>query len=240
MVRLLMLAVGWPGRAVLVAAFLLPVIPLRAQSLGAQIRGQVLDAGGLPVSGARVTAFPADLAGDRRSVESVSGQDGSFTLDGLGAGAYQVCAEVSGSELLNPCRWDTRVNNISVAANQQMSGVLVRLKKGLPLLVQVDDPRQLLTAYEKPGGGLYLMIGIWTTTGLFHPARMAGAAGPGRNYTLTVPVDTPIKLTVGGPKLVLSDEKGQPVQAGAAPVAFQASALDSQKVFRFRIDSVQN
>jgi hypothetical protein len=77
-----------PCAALLLLALILACAPAWAQA-GA-IVGRVTGPGGLPVSGARVTATPAGGA-VRRS--AVTGEGGAFRLAGLAAGEYRVRAQ---------------------------------------------------------------------------------------------------------------------------------------------------
>ncbi len=88
---------------------------------GAEIRGRVVDDGGVPVPGAQVS-----LREGRRSWDlpnAVSGADGSFTLAGVGDGIYRLFAEKQGYAS------DEEGQEITVSGSS-VSGVEVRLSRG--------------------------------------------------------------------------------------------------------------
>ena len=80
--------------AALVTAFLAAAAPVRAQTLGAPLKGQivgsVVDAGGEPIASATVS-----LSGPTSRVTTTS-PDGRFAITGLPAGAYEVRGSLTG------------------------------------------------------------------------------------------------------------------------------------------------
>jgi hypothetical protein len=219
-----------------IAALIVTGLIGSAQQPTAEIQGQLVDDAQLPVANARVrvvrTAQPALTA-----AESVTAANGGFSITGLSAGDYQICVEIAGRELLNPCLWQPKPIPVRLDASQRLTGVQVRLKKPVPLTVRVDDPAQLLSSYERSPAGGPLLIGIWSANGLFHPARVVSQDAQGRNYTLLAPSETSLHLSVNGHKIQLLDENGQPFNSNP-PIALKIDRTATEKYFRFSVAGV--
>ena len=101
---------------------------------------------GRPVSHALVTAYlryPA--AGEARPVlrSGVSGADGSYSIGGLAAGSYLVCAQAEGRPLLDPCEWSDKPPAWNLRAGEA-ARVEVAMARGVWMHFRVrDEEREL-------------------------------------------------------------------------------------------------
>ena len=150
-----------------------------------RVNGQVRDHAGAPVPNARIRAVPLAAPGGARA-NALAAVDGSFALTGLPAGLYQLCADVPGAELLDPCLWDRQPTPVTVR-DLPLNGMSLQLKRGATLSVRVDDPGRSLVAAERSGKGHLIsgrVVGEWSlSSGACHRggrARtnlLAGASG---------------------------------------------------------------
>jgi hypothetical protein len=135
----------------------------------ASIAGRVLEPGGAPASGARVTLH-ADTAerigrlrGDVKAPEVLSAEDGTFLLTGLGTGTSTIYAERAGSAPSETVAVETR-------AGEPSQGVVLKLRKGALVTGEVYG------ADGKPAAGVRIVAqeqANWNTS-------MKRADGEGR------------------------------------------------------------
>lgn len=217
------------------AAVLLAVGCAFAQPKSGAIQGFVAVEDGAPLPGAlvlysRVTPLveigtsyrPAPgEAFVRRTVSADA--NGRFSVSDLPAGEYLLCAEVPSGPYLNPCRWSfayrTTVSPGSVATPT------VVLKKGTLLKVRVNDPAGLLPSVkEDVSRPLQLIVGVVFGEGAFLRAKNTAVHGAGRDYEMSVPVSTALKLWVFSRHVMLADSKGAAIDNAGAKIPFQATA----------------
>ena len=223
-----------------VAAVLLSsaAFPIAAQSGLGSIEGRVLDYAGVPVTGANVTATLVTPGRAGSQLRSLSGDNGAFVLSPVPPGGYAVCAEFPARQLLDPCAWGERTLHINVDPSQRVVAG-VKLLKGVPLNVRIDDPSQILTAEEAMPGGGGLMIGVHAPNGLFHPVRPAGRDGQGRGFTILAPAETALRLALNNRKLAIEDAAGTPLAENTQSIPFRAQYSEARKDFRFVVRSAR-
>jgi protocatechuate 3,4-dioxygenase beta subunit len=135
----------------------------------ASIAGRVLDPGGKPASGARVTLHvpPAQrmqrMRGDVKAPEATSGEDGTFVLGGLGGGTVSIFAERAGFAASEPA-------SVETLPGQKSEGVVLKLRKGAVVTGEVFD------SAGKPAGGVRVVA---QEAGNFN-TNMKSADGEGR------------------------------------------------------------
>jgi uncharacterized GH25 family protein len=113
---------------------------------GVEVRGRVVDEGGIPVASARV----ALRAGPRswNQPDAASGADGSFVLDGVADGTYRVVADKEGFAR-------SREGGVEVTvAGSSLSGIEVKLTAGGSIVGQLSglDFAELATVQISLGG----------------------------------------------------------------------------------------
>ncbi len=185
---------------------------------GGGIAGRVTDGSGAAVSGAGVMASlqPPSAAGPFTpfTATAASGADGSFTMAGLPAGTYRLCAEHRAAGMLNPCLWSDEPILAAVAEGQTTQGRDIRMAKGAVLTVRLNDPRGLLSRYLGKTPGAHILVGIGRGTAPFMAATPSAADDTGRELTLLVPVDTPLQASVFSSFFSLADETGARAKKG--------------------------
>jgi hypothetical protein len=99
------------------------------------------------------------------------------------------------------------------------------LKKGVLLKVRVNDPAGLLPAVKEDFlRPLNLIVGVVFGEGAFLRATNTGVDGAGRDYEMSVPAGTPLKLWVFSRHVTTADSRGLPVDNLGAKIPFQAAA----------------
>lgn len=218
----------------LVPALLLSIVAGSSLVAQQRVSGRVLDDAGLPVTGARIRAVPLAAVGAAaasREANAAGAADGSFALNALPAGLYQLCADAPGKELLDPCLWDKRPTPVTVG-DRPLTGMAVQLKRGATLSIRVDDPGKTVQAAEKSGKG-HLLVGVWSANGTFHPARVTTEDAGGRTYSLTLPVGIAAKLSVNAMALNLRDTAGKAIAGGGVSVDVAVPAAG--QAFRYSV-----
>lgn len=228
---------GWIGIACLVVAAFPSVGVAQAQSSSAvagQIQGKVvLEAGGSALSGATVTAYRIAPAPAVR-VSTSTGSDGSFTVAGLAPGRYGICVKHPSGTLIDPCQWPYIQRPLSVTNGGTSGGVVIRMKKASALNVRVNDTGQFLARKSSEAFPPHVLVGAFDMRGAFHPALQTGKDSSGVSYQLSIPVDFPIRLTVGSPKVKLEDAQHAPVPLkGHSEIVVQPSSQSQQRSFTF-------
>ena len=148
---------------------------------GGAVEGRVLDAAGLPLSGAQVR-FDKQARRDRHRYQASSDADGRFELDGMALGSYQVTAT-------RPGYGPTRLPD-EVTVDGAVDGIEIVLRPGVEIVGRVKGlDFEALAAVEVEAddgrGGLYpavvdyegnyrvgdLAPGVWTVRGRLEGGR---------------------------------------------------------------------
>lgn len=152
-----------------------------------------------------------------------SDANGAFSVSNLPVGEYLLCAEVPSGPYLDPCKWSV-AQRTTVSAGGVATPTIV-LKKGVLLKVRVNDPAGLLPAVKEDFlRPLNLIVGVVFGEGAFLRATNTGVDGTGRDYEMSVPAGTPVKLWVFSRHVTMVDSRGLPVDNLGAKIPFQATA----------------
>lgn len=209
------------------------------------IQGTVANGQGSPIKGAvvsyhrlatYVSAAPQPFAAGQQSSAGTPrlapGEipiDRAVTTDALGghksgllvAGTYTLCVDVPGQPYLDPCRWST-APSASVSENR-ISTLNVVIQKGVYVRIRVNDPQRLLPSSEKhPLDFPHLTAGVFFGTGAFQAAQRSAVDSGGQDYSLAVPMRTPLTLWIFSRDVALSGDSGVTFSGTGAKVAFQA------------------
>jgi hypothetical protein len=172
----------------------------------------------------------------RSSGSAKSGANGAFTISNLAAGTYHICVESGGVGYLDPCAWDPILPTVQIAAGQSLTGYRMTVKRGTALQVRINDAAGALSASaQQPAGKAppTLLLGVFTTRGLFHLLATTGKDAAGFNQQVTVQQNASVRLHVSGQGLQITDANGAAVNPGittvtpgagpAAPIVFTIS-----------------
>ena len=179
------------------------------------ISGAVVDEHGKAKSGVWVTAVRATLPPARAMVSS--DKNGAFVLPNLIPGDYRVCAQVPEGGYADPCQWAGMAPNpkpaVTLRQGQGVANLRIALDPAHPLQIRVNDPQGLLTAAHPER---HVVVGVFSGAGLFYAAPLKSADAAGRLHQIWIPFDTPLKLSLLGKSVTLSDERGLAVSAAGA------------------------
>ena len=198
-------------------ALILATSQLFAQSTLGTISGLVTGDDGGPLSGVRVTAsaaLPKTLGvsevlatGSTRGF-ALSTSTGSFILENLPPGAYTLCAQ--GSEThLDPCHWSQTALTVSVAANEKLNSIKLKLVRGALLQIHLADSKNILDSGPNSANQPHVLIGVSTQAGHFYPALNAGNNATGRNRKLLIPLHMNLELKIVSTHVALADSLGK-------------------------------
>jgi hypothetical protein len=179
---------------------------------GAMVFGTVQSNTGAPIPGAWVTIYRDTLDPNKPVQQFTAGapssKDGAFAFSSLDAGVYHFCAALPGSTWLNPCDWDTKRVTTELNANQMARGVVLTMKPGVALPIQIDDPGVVMDTSEKTRAGAHILVGVATASGGFQPADLKSSDKNGRTSEVLIPFDTPVKVVIHSSLFLLTDAGG--------------------------------
>jgi hypothetical protein len=197
--------------ASLAIGFILSCETVSAQqaSLPGQITGIVQGPDGKVIPKAHVSVSTRSKGPVRSRSNAETSSDGSFTLASLAAGSYEVCVQVPGGDLLDPCKWSPTETNVT--AGSSTSAGVIQLVAGKLVQVRIADSANLLGSPQSRTSGASVLVGITTADGLFTPMPLQTADSNGRTYGLYVPTDQAVQVNVSGHRLKLSDQNNAAV-----------------------------
>jgi hypothetical protein len=209
---------------------------VQAQTSG-QVSGVVLD-GKKGVAKARVQAV---LVVDPRrgaanpAVFTQTDAAGTFQFTDLSQGSYRICVDVPDGDLLDPCDWSESPVTLDVKADQTVTGIQVKLERGVWVEVRIDDDKRTFRAVEAPGTGATVLVGVYGPDEQYLPAREVREDGQGRTYRMLVPDDTPVRVFTRGLQVTLTDDVGDDIPVTGHGVPVRTRAVDARKTVHYRV-----
>jgi len=205
-----------------------------AAARSASLSGAVRDESNTPVP-ATVTIATQGL---RQS--ALTAANGSFTFTNLKTGMYAICAVPTASSGATPfvdsCLWQDRNSlQVPLVPGQNKQGVVVPVRHGHPLKVRVNDPNASSPPPIGTTAANYLAIHVIGPSGLAQPVLIASQDAKGRDHTLVVPYDTPLKLLVHSSTFILKDASGNDL-AETITTSFTAPQAGTPPSFVFNVD----
>jgi hypothetical protein len=197
-----------------------------AQSTGtASISGHVLSEEGRTLRASVTLSFASARGYPAPPRRVLAGANGAFTFSKLPAGRYVLCTQVAASEpapanspYVDTCVWPSAQTPITLAAGQQVAGVVFTAPKGTWLQVRVADPDHVLPqALAGKGPALLepeLQVVLKGPDGLYRHARFLSSDSGGRNYQLAIPLKTSLGLKIGSSVANVFDQAGSQVKSG--------------------------
>jgi hypothetical protein len=196
-----------------------------AQTTGTgSISGRVLSEEGRALRASVTLSFAAARGYPSPPRRVLTGSNGSFTFSKLPAGKYVLCAQVAASEpapanspYVDTCVWPPGQTPITLAAGQQIAGVVFTAPKGTWLQVRVADPDHVLPQASAKGPALLepeLQLVLKGPDGLYRHARFLSSDSGGRNYQLAIPLKTALGLKIASSVANVFDQTGSQVKNG--------------------------
>jgi len=195
---------------------------LSAQSTGT-VTGILTSTAGTAVPGASVAAYLQGAASTNGkfppAFNALTASDGSFSLNGLLAGKYLLCAEQVNAALLNPCFWSASPTTVTVASGGSVTGVSLVAQLGVALNIRVNDPTSLISNNPKLND---IVIEVRPAIGPALPAELASKDSTGETFTVLAPQAEPATILVYSANFSLSDNQGDSFTTPNAVVTVKA------------------
>ena len=145
--------------------------------------------------------------------------DGTFGFTGLEAGTYRLCASHPGTTWLNSCEWPSGPDiTLKIGAEQLIDGIVLTMRKGVPVNIRLNDPGNHLSKNEKSTPGAHILLGVGTARGRFRPATVTTEDAAGRDYSVLVPAGTTVDLVFYSGFFKLQDHRGNDVPAAGTKI----------------------
>jgi len=216
------------------SAMLVAISSATAQSANtASISGRIVSETGLPLRASVALSFTSARGHPAPPWRVRTNSTGAFTFSKLQAGSYSLCAQVAPAETapanspyVDTCLWGSGQAPMTVAAGQQVTGVVFTAVKGALLSVHVADPGGVLpAAAAKTPAPLEpeLQIILKGPDGRYRHARYVSSDATGRTYQIAIPLNTVLGLKVISSVANVVDQNGQPVQE-SSPVPLQPTS----------------
>ena len=168
----------------------------------------------------------------QESWRATTSAEGAATFNFLPPGPLTVC--VSGrSPWLNPCDWGSERPSVSVSGAAKEVTANIILKRGAPIIIEVEDSGGLISQYQGKTPGAHLLLGVRNDAGMFTTASLVSDSSRIHLYSIVIPFDTRVNLVVASPFFRLTDSSGAEfaatgatsvplfVQSGRAPAAIR-------------------
>jgi hypothetical protein len=135
--------------------------------------------------------------GVRFSAIAQSDPTGGYSIAGLPAGQYDVCAEPAGKGYLGSCEWMPASPPTSVAEGAISAMAPLILRKGTIVQLAADDLGNLIVPVSGIAtirGGRYFFPSVETAAGYFSSFQRAGQSGNQHIFTVTIPKTATVEL----------------------------------------------
>jgi hypothetical protein len=176
------------------------------------ISGNVVDESGNPVAGATVHYSNAartqrdkfghsHLLEGRISSHVVTGKDGTFSISGIPASLYFLCADGVRTTQLGSCTWGKPATDVNLRSASSASGIRLVLTEGVTMTFNIQDNGAKIRDFAEtpvvngaPAERGNFRIFVLAHPRAMSPARLVSAAGNVRQYSLTVPKSRDVQL----------------------------------------------
>ena len=183
-------------------------------SRAGSISGTVVDEPGNGIANATVVVYkvrallPPGTTGRRvlepgvgKTVQTAAG--GAFQIPNLPPGRYYICAAGPQRNQLNTCRWRHPDAPVSVSAFQPTTGVELKLRTGILITLQVQDPASRLAANTSQ-----FLAGVISGSGEYARAQLVSSGANIFQYVVAVPRGSSVRLFVDS-LLTVTDLSGR-------------------------------
>lgn len=186
------------------------------------ISGRVLSEEGRTLKATVTLSFAEARGYPAPPRRALTGANGTFTFSRLPAGRYVLCAQVAASETapanspyVDSCVWPSGQSPITLAAGQQVAGIVFTAPKGALLKVQVADPDRVLPQASAKGPATLepeLQLILKGPDGLYRHARHVSNDSGGRTYQMAIPIKTAVSMKIASTMANVFDQGGKQIQ----------------------------
>ena len=186
------------------------------------ISGRVLSEEGRALRATVTLSFATARGYPAPPWRTLTGSNGTFTFSRLPAGRYVLCAQVAGSEAapanspyVDTCVWPSGQTPMTLAAGQQVAGVVFTAPKGAWLNVRVADPDRVLPqVLSRAPAPLEpeLQLMLRGPDGLYRHARYVSTDSGGRTYQIAIPVKTAVGVKIASTIANVFGQAGNQIQ----------------------------
>ena len=170
---------------------------------------------------------------------TVTTAGGSFSVTGLPAGYYSVCAGIKDSTWLNPCEWNFATPTATISRSTPNPSVGIILKRGAPVPIRINDGGQLLDQHEGKTRGAGLFLSVSSAGLLSRLVPLVSKNGSGRNYQIVIPFNTPLTLVVRASYFIVQDAADTALsQATSTNIPLLVGAGQQLQPINFKISGV--
>jgi hypothetical protein len=176
----------------------------------ATISGTVVDDSGVAVAGTKVyyknapttvrdRAGHTSVTGPVVSSSVATGKDGSFSVTGLPAGVYWLCAEVlQQGQQIRSCDWGFGSTKVDLTTATSADNVKLQVHGGVTLTFLVNDARSQIKDFAAGVMGMPSVVGnfrILVVNGTWlRPAQLVSVSGSMHKYAVTVPATRSLRI----------------------------------------------
>jgi hypothetical protein len=123
-----------------------------------------------------------------------------------------------------------------LTAGQALTRLKIPLVKGSIVNIRVDDVSGFLKGPATAQGLPHVLIGIYTATGQFYPAHLTLKDVLGSSYSITIPLNTALRLGISSKHVKLVDSSGTaiPLNGAIYPLRHD-SGVDNSAAIAFRV-----
>jgi hypothetical protein len=184
------------------------------------LSGTIVDEAGVPAARARLnysklTEYVRDQSA-RRVVKElgfsgavIAGVDGRFSIPGLPAGRYSLCATGTGQNQVGSCDW-TGAPVVLLGSGQKIDNLTRTIRKGTVLTLRVVDPSGRIVLPDSQGKvapDRRFFIGLTSDSGFYRRAELVSKRAQEYVFQLTIPRGTSVRLFIDS-DLTVTDASG--------------------------------
>ena len=209
---------------------LLATPALFGAAAGGTVAGTITDSTGKPLGGVLAVATIRPTSGGHVSLSAKTDSKGSFAISNVPAGSFRLCVP-DANGYADPCKWSAKQLTGTVQGTATATVATLALESTAPLQVQIADEAGVLSKNESSIAGAHILVGVWTSGGLFVPIPIQTKNGTGRTLSLNIPINTSLKLTVTSKAFAFKDDNGKGLLKDGAVVDLKAAnEKDSKSV----------
>lgn len=186
------------------------------------LSGTTVDEAGVPPAGARLnysklTEYVRDQSG-RRVVKElgfssavIAGVDGRFSIPGLPAGRYSLCAAGTGQNQVGSCDW-TGVPVVLLGAGQEIDNLTRTIRNGTVMTFRVLDQDGRIVLPDSQGKvppERWLFLGLVSDSGFYRRAELVSKTTSEYVVQLTIPRGASVRLFIDTDLTVTDASGGQ-------------------------------